>query len=81
MPLEKGVLNVGQLEGGRGHAARNERLGSLEAVTEFSANDVPADKPLVAAQADVRWIVLGIGSVVGVDVDQLDDPVRARPGR
>lgn len=73
--LEEGVLNIGQIECNLCHVVRDERFGPLEGVAEFPPENVAADKPLVAAHADIHRIIPGIGCIVGIDVDQLDDPV------
>ena len=81
MPFLKRVANVGQLEFDGGGLAGRERFRLLKAVAESAAHDIAADQLLIAAHAHAGRVRIGVGVIVGIDVDQLDDPVRVGAGR
>ena len=83
------VVDVLHGERYRRRLARRERLRLLEAVAELAAHHVAAHQLLIAAHAHAGRVRVRIGIIVGIDVDQLHDPVgigarssrrAARPG-
>ena len=70
--LEDMVL-VNQVNVELGHPVRDERLRLLEALVVAAAEHLAGDHELVAAHARL------VGVLVGVDVDELDDPVAVGP--
>ena len=74
------VVGVGHGEPDPRRLVRFEGLWFLEAVTELAADHVATDQLLVTTHADFPGIFGGVGVVVRVDVDQLDDPVAVGPG-
>ena len=63
-----------------GDFARLERLGFRHAVAEFAAERFAAHQLLVATHPHAGRVRFRIRKIVGVDVDQLHDPVRVGAG-
>ncbi len=81
MTAAKGVAEVGNLELDLRQFSGRERLGFLEAVAELAAKHIAAHELLIAAHRDVGWVRLWVGEVAGVNINELDDPIRVRAGR
>ena len=77
----KDVANIRHCEGDLRLLAGDERLGFVEAIPEFAAKWLAANHLLVTAHAHLGRIRIGIGIVVGINVDQLDHEIRIRAAR
>jgi hypothetical protein len=81
MPALEGVQHILQGKFDRRSLPRDESLRELITLAETAAEDLAADHLLVAAEHDAIGRVRAVRRPVGIDIDQLHDPVRVRAGR